>query len=107
MDRLYCSRSCFEYFMTDMYCDELFYKGDDTVVFPYSRLLCDVERFREDADEEMSSVGMGLAYTKTSDGRALREVSPRLRNEQLCRYYDPHHTALTAAVDEKLSNCGK
>ncbi len=45
--------------MTDMYCDELFCDGRTAVVFPYSRLLCDVERFRDDAAEEMSAVGMG------------------------------------------------
>lgn len=92
--------------MTDMYCDELFCDGRTAVVFPYSRLLCDVERFRDDADEEMSAVGMGAMYTKTSDGRILRSPSQRMKAELLRRYYDPHHAALTAAVEEKLSRCG-
>jgi len=61
--------------MTDAYTDELFYSpGAVTVCFPISRLLVDVERFRDDAREHMSSVGMGVIYTSTSDQRPLRRA---------------------------------
>ena len=37
---------------TDMYCDELFDTGFGmTVKAPFSRLACDVERFRDDSEE--------------------------------------------------------
>ena len=45
--------------MTDWYCDELFARKGTGLVYPVSRLVCDPERFREDADEPMSAVGMG------------------------------------------------
>lgn len=37
--------------MTDLYTDELFDCGRDMLVFPVSRLVCDVERFRDDTDD--------------------------------------------------------
>lgn len=92
--------------MTDMYCDELFFRSGDMFAFPYSRLLCDVERFRSDEAEQMSSVGMGAVYTACSHGGSLRIISPEKREELLCRYYDPHHRAFTEAVDKRLRSDG-
>ena len=92
--------------MTDRYCDELF-SGYDSVVFPVSRLICDPERFRDDAEEPMSRVGMGAIYTKTSSGAILRRVSREEREELLRRYYDPHHARLTAAAEQKLRLHGR
>jgi N-formylglutamate amidohydrolase len=53
--------------MTDAYMDELFpITPFETgrVVFPVSRLICDVERFPSDEDEPMAARGMGVFYTK-------------------------------------------
>ena len=47
--------------MTDHYCDDLFKCKHDMLVFPYSRLVCDVERFKDDKDEPMAAIGMGFA----------------------------------------------
>lgn len=92
--------------MTDRYCDELF-TGYDSVVFPVSRLVCDPERFRDDAQEAMSRVGVGAIYTKTSSGSPLRSVSLKEREELLQRYYNPHHVRLTTAVEQKLQTHGR
>ena len=43
------------------------------VIFPVSRLIIDPERFLDDLMEAMSEVGMGVIYSRTSDGRVLRE----------------------------------
>jgi len=51
--------------MTDAYTDELFPESYKRIVFPYSRLVCDVERFRED-EEMMAERGMGAIYTRGS-----------------------------------------
>src|SRR5262249_36677021 len=61
--------------MTDAYTDELFPVTPfeaGRVVFPVSRLVCDVERFPSDEDEPMASRGMGVFYTSTSIGDVLR-----------------------------------
>jgi len=61
--------------MTDWFTDELFdYAGAKKLVFPYSRLYCDVERFRDDDKEEMVKKGMGVCYTSSSFGHKLRVV---------------------------------
>lgn len=92
--------------MTDWFCDELFDCGRDKIVFPVSRLVCDVERFREDEQEIMAKVGMGVTYRSTSDLRKLRIVTENARQEILARYYDPHHKAFTEAVAKKLNAFG-
>lgn len=92
--------------MTDMYCGELFCGEYKSVVFPVSRLVCDPERFRSDADEPMSRVGMGAVYTRTHSGETLREVGEAGRERILRAYYDPHHAGFTAAVQAALDRTG-
>ena len=79
--------------MTDRHTDELFHlPGADRLVFPVSRLVVDPERFPDDADEPMAERGMGAVYTRTHDGRPLKNVLDR--EALLRRFYDPHHEAL-------------
>lgn len=92
--------------MTDWYCDELF-SGYEAVVFPFSRLVCDPERFRDDEQEPMSRMGMGAIYTKTSYGVPLRHITSEERDALLRQYYDPHHAQLSAAVEQKLRLYGR
>jgi len=94
--------------MTDAYTDELFsYEMATSIIFPYSRLLVDVERFPNDKDEPMSKKGMGMIYTKTSDGKALKSnIMPEIR-ERLLEYYKSHHRRLTEVVDKELNKLGE
>ena len=53
--------------MTDADTDKLFSHPEATrIVFPVSRLICDVERFEDDAVEPMAKKGMGVCYTSNS-----------------------------------------
>lgn len=90
--------------MTDLHTDEVPISSGQVLVIkaPISRLVVDVERFRDDKDEEMAKVGMGAIYTKTHDGKPLRHLLPGQRKALLKRYYDPHHKKLTQAVEEAL-----
>lgn len=84
--------------MTDRYTNELFsdpfIPGGNHFVFPYSRLICDVERFRKDEDEIMAARGMGVCYTSTSSLEQLKTVTPQHREEML-KLYDRHHEKLS------------
>jgi N-formylglutamate amidohydrolase len=72
-----------------------------------SRLVVDVERFPDDADEPMSAKGMGVIYTRLSDGGALRgSVSFDDRHQLLAHYYAPHHARFYSAVQEALGAHG-
>ena len=97
--------------MTDWYTDELFKLPDNIaipVVFPVSRLVVDPERFEDDAQETSSRWGMGVIYTKTSQGHRLRDTpTPQERRQLLASYYRPHHAQLAACVKNRLKRHNK
>ena len=88
--------------MTDHYCDDLYATGDTMLRFPISRLVCDAERFRDDASEIMAEVGMGAIYTRCSDGSPLKVVTEEQKEELLRCYYNPYHARFEFLVAEKL-----
>ena len=92
--------------MTDWFCDELFDCGRDRIVFPISRLVCDVERFRDDKQEIMADIGMGVTYRCTSTLEHLRSITEDEKGEILSQYYDSHHEKFERAVEKKLRTFG-
>jgi len=93
--------------LTDWYTDDLFDLPFPKIIAPFSRVLCDVERFADDSAEVMSRCGMGMCYTHFDDGRLMRVVTPELRDRIKNNFYDPHHLQLQKLVDESLANNGK
>jgi N-formylglutamate deformylase len=96
--------------MTDSFTDLLFPDSPriaKRIIAGVSRLVCDVERFPDDADEPMALRGMGALYERCSDGARLRTLTAGQRLDLLEAYYHPHHAALTAAVDEVLTRSGE
>lgn len=97
--------------MTDAYTDELFNDnaiGAHTVIFPVSRLVLDPERFLNDDQEIMATLGMGVIYTRTSSGQPLRLPPTREERAALIdRYYRPHHQKLEDSVSACLQNSGR
>ena len=93
--------------MTDWFTDELFdFEEATKLVFPYSRLYCDIERFRKDSDEPMARKGMGVCYTNTSYGTELREISSKEKIFIKSSIYDKHHKKLELLVAEELQEQG-
>ena len=95
--------------MTDAFTDVLFeYPSAVRVEAEVSRLVVDVERFRDDESEPMSAVGMGAVYERTSGGKLLRApVGREVREQLLGRYYGPHHRRLEAVLAAQLSGMGQ
>ena len=94
--------------MTDVATDMLYdYPNATRIVFPVSRLICDVERFEDDTLEVMASRGMGVCYTHTAYGEPLRILEEGERDKIIEKYYRPHHQALTDAVSKELEEYGQ
>lgn len=86
--------------LTDFSTDDLFNHPNhqNRLIFPVSRLLCDVERFENDEDEIMAKMGMGVVYTKGINGEILRPFNDNLRKRIIDQYYKPHHKKLLEEV---------
>jgi N-formylglutamate amidohydrolase len=97
--------------LTDWFADELFDLPPETALtarFPVSRLVVDPERFLDDDREPMAARGMGVIYTRTTDGKELRRPpTAAQRTALIARYYRPHHAAVDAAVDAALGAHGR
>lgn len=77
----------------------------DALIFPISRLICDVERLEE--NEPMAEKGMGICYTHNANLEPMRKVSKEEYSEILHRYYYPFHKLLEQRVREDLNKYGK
>ena len=95
--------------MTDWYTNELFtYPDCLAIVHQYSRLVCDPERFLDPDEEMMWQKGMGMYYTRMSDGDLLKR-SPLSSSEGLQAYgkalkiYQQHHARLRTSVQHQLA----
>ena len=99
------------YKLTDLFVDTLFsdIKGVE-VKAKYSRLYCDVERYKDNRKEKMAKLGQGYIYTKNIFGGRdyLRKLTYNGANlyEGIDDYYDEHHKRLTEET-KKILKRGK
>jgi len=95
--------------ITDRYVDEIVAPlsalGATIIRHPVSRLVCDPERYPHDADEPMSTHGMGAIYTHITHHRPLRPAgwTEADREAVMQSHYWPHADAMTAAVTATLA----
>ena len=92
-------------FMCDARAGELLDDKSQAVVFPYSRLFCDVERFKDES-EVMNKYGMGYIYTRSSKGEVMFRPSEEHKNF-VSDIYDEHHRLLDERVTEILQIYGR
>ena len=93
--------------LCDHFTDELFQHGSSSrIVFGYSRVLVDVERFRDDNLESAASMGFGKFYSRSYDGRPLRRDLFEHETSELLRLYDSHHESFESEVARELDESG-
>ncbi len=96
-------------FMCDLYVDKFISKNRfETIVFKYSRIFCDVERFNSDLLEPMNKKGMGIVYTKTSKNITFANVNDIYKEKVINEYYNKHHKLLnetTKKIIDKYNEC--
>ena len=73
------------------------------VKFNYSRMFCDVEKYLDNSKEVMSKYGMGVLYTKDSNGK---KFANREKEKWIINIYKSHHKKLDSMVGEVLSKKG-
>ena len=89
--------------MTDLFTDKLFsYNKFKFIKANYSRICCDVEKFIDDNQEEMSKYGMGVIYTRTNKMQNLITINKEYKEIVLKKYYFPHHNKLNNIVEKSL-----
>ena len=88
--------------LTDTYTDELFDIDSPyctKIVFPYSRVFCDVERFNDET-EKMLKYGQGVIYTHGINGKKFRELSENSVSDIIKNYYEKHTFELSKKVNQ-------
>lgn len=106
-DKNFGGWQCNPYFMddclkkwTDWYTDMLFNplsrkENVETIVFPYSRFVCDVERLKNDP---LENIGQGIIYTEF-DGYKRNLTEEQKKN--IMKLWEKHQTNLQSAIKDE------
>ncbi len=93
--------------LCDIDVDKLFsFVAPENKVFsPLSRAVVDIERFKDDALEDMAKIGMGWFYLKDERGVLIRKDG---KSKEICsEIYDRYHKELEKKVARVLENNGE
>ena len=84
--------------MADLFVDKLFAKLPGIEIkAKYSRLYCDLERYKDNEKEIMSKIGQGYIYTKSMDGKPFNRhlnINGLDIDKDIDSYYENHHNYL-------------
>jgi len=103
-DKNYVNRT--NIFLCDYLTNKLVPNKCHKLVFKYSRLFCDVEKFKDNSKEIMSKKGMGIVYTNDCDNM-IAIPNKKYKRIVLKSYYDKHHNKLDKIVANLLKKHNK
>ena len=98
----------FNDYMCDKYVDKFVPDNINKLVFNYSRIFCDVERYRNDEKEVMFKKGMGVCYTHDNNNKRFIDFDYEYKENILNNIYDIHHSNLdnlTTNIIDKYNEC--
>lgn len=92
--------------LVDISVDRLFsfVATDDKVVLNVSRIVVDMERYRDDNEEPMAKLGMGLFYEKDDVGNVIRHKGTTYN--KCLKLYDNYHAKLESKVTKSVEETG-
>ena len=93
-------------FLSDYLTDKLISNKCHKLIFKYSRLFCDVEKFKDDAKEVMAKKGMGVIYTNDCDN-VITIPNNKYKRKIIKSYYDKHHNKLDKIVTNIIKKHNK
>lgn len=94
-------------FLCDHLTDKLIPERCHKIIFKYSRLFCDVEKFKDDSKEAMSKKGMGVIYTNDCDNIITFIPNNKYKTKVINSYYNSHHNKLDKIVTNALKKHDK
>lgn len=93
-------------FLSDYLTNKLIPNKCHKLIFKYSRIFCDVEKFKDNSKEIMSKKGMGIIYTNDCNN-LIAIPNKKYRSIVLKSYYDKHHNKLDKIVTNILNKHNK
>ena len=93
-------------FLCDYLTDKLVPNKCHKLIFKYSRLFCDVEKFKDGNKEIMAKKGMGVVYTNDCDG-IIAIPNYKYKRTVINSYYDKHHNKLDKIITNILKKHNK
>ncbi len=103
-DKKYIKKS--NIFLSDYLTNELVPNSSHKLIFKYSRIFCDVEKFKDDSKEIMANKGMGVTYTNDCDN-VIARPNKKYRNKIIKSYYDKYHCKLNKIVTNIINKYNK
>lgn len=103
-DRKYIEKT--NLFLSDYLTDKLIPSKCHKIIFKYSRIFCDVEKFRDDSKEGMAKKGMGVIYTNDCDTK-IASFDSKYKSIVLKSYYDKYHAKLDKVVTNIIKKYNK
>lgn len=95
----------FNYLMCDLFTDKLVPLNSSKLLFKYSRVFCDVEKFNSEK-ETMNRYGMGVIYTNDLENK-ITNISNKYKNKVIKSYYNKHHNKLDKMVSDRIRKYNK